>query len=433
MFNLEYKHIKIYQLIIIIFWLVLIISLSYRSYHDNRMRTLAIAYDEANSNIKKDLNLQIWNSSHQNIYVPLNEKTPVNKYLKNHKYKTITHPNGQKLTLLIPAYILKQVCKQNRKTDESLSRIISNKPINPENITDAWEEQALGKLRLGSKEELLLDLHSKCPKIRLIRPLFATKSCLRCHTTQNYKINDIIGGISSTIFLKQYLQQEKATIHTDLIIYLSLFLIGLFLILFGGKIIHKKISKEQAIKEELRISKENLLNSQEVANIGNWQWDLTTNNFTYTPIVANILGIEQNCKNKNILDIIKKIVLKEDITTVMKKIQNVVNSRIIRSMSFRINHPQKGIRWIECGSPKLLYNPDNPKQIKAMGIIQDITEHRKMGDELTATVEELQKFNSLAIDRELKMIELKNEVNNLCKKLKLPPKYTITEDTETKY
>jgi len=44
---------------------------------------------------------------------------------------------------------------------------------------------------------------------------------------------------------------------------------------------------------------------------------------------------------------------------------------------------------------------------------QDITERKHMEGELTKNVEELERFRKLAIGREVKMIQLKEEINEL--------------------
>jgi PAS domain S-box-containing protein len=58
---------------------------------------------------------------------------------------------------------------------------------------------------------------------------------------------------------------------------------------------------------------------------------------------------------------------------------------------------------------------------------QDITERKHMEEELKRNVEELEQFSKLAIGREIKMIELKEEINELLGKLGQGEKYEIVE------
>jgi hypothetical protein len=55
-----------------------------------------------------------------------------------------------------------------------------------------------------------------------------------------------------------------------------------------------------------------------------------------------------------------------------------------------------------------------------------------MDDELKKSMAELERFNRLAVGRELKMIELKNEVNRLCERLGEEPRYRIASVKDEK-
>jgi PAS domain S-box-containing protein len=63
---------------------------------------------------------------------------------------------------------------------------------------------------------------------------------------------------------------------------------------------------------------------------------------------------------------------------------------------------------------------------KRLGIIlQDISERKKAEEVLKEKIEELERYKKLTVDRELKMMELKKETNELCIKLGEKQKYTM--------
>ncbi len=64
----------------------------------------------------------------------------------------------------------------------------------------------------------------------------------------------------------------------------------------------------------------------------------------------------------------------------------------------------------------------------AIGLIRDISKRKAAEEELKKKAEELEAFNKLAVDRELKMIELKKEINALLEKLGKEPGYKIIGD-----
>jgi hypothetical protein len=55
----------------------------------------------------------------------------------------------------------------------------------------------------------------------------------------------------------------------------------------------------------------------------------------------------------------------------------------------------------------------------------DIIEQRLAAKELHEHMDELTRFNKAMVSRELKMIELKKEVNELCGQLGKPARYTL--------
>lgn len=69
--------------------------------------------------------------------------------------------------------------------------------------------------------------------------------------------------------------------------------------------------------------------------------------------------------------------------------------------------------------------PDYPACLAGFTI--DITEQKKSEEALKLKIDELEQFNDLTVGRELKMIELKREVNSLLIKLGGKEKYTIVE------
>jgi hypothetical protein len=66
-------------------------------------------------------------------------------------------------------------------------------------------------------------------------------------------------------------------------------------------------------------------------------------------------------------------------------------------------------------------------KIGSFGMFTDITERRHIEEDLKRNVEELELFNKLAIGREIKMIQLKQEINELLGQLGQAEKYEIVE------
>lgn len=91
----------------------------------------------------------------------------------------------------------------------------------------------------------------------------------------------------------------------------------------------------------------------------------------------------------------------------------------------------KGLRkdgssfWVSMNVKFIIDNKGNIAGTE--GIVRDITERKKAEETLKAKMEELDRFHKLTVGREITMVELKKEVNNLLNKSGLDNKYKIVE------
>ena len=67
----------------------------------------------------------------------------------------------------------------------------------------------------------------------------------------------------------------------------------------------------------------------------------------------------------------------------------------------------------------------NDMIIEAWGTQTDITERKQAEEELKTKMKQLEIFNDASVGRELRMLELKKEINELLAKLGKEPKYEI--------
>ncbi len=84
------------------------------------------------------------------------------------------------------------------------------------------------------------------------------------------------------------------------------------------------------------------------------------------------------------------------------------------------------IRYLEMRSTDILWNETDA----SLASLRDITEHRKAQEALLERNSELVRFSQLGVERELRMIELKREVNELCLKLGEAPRHRIAGDSD---
>lgn len=244
-----YKKTRKYLIGIVTVWSVIVIG-SYLwnvSHEEAYMKTLA--KKDAIANFNKDQAFRFWASEHGGVYVKADQKTPPNPNLSHIPERDVTTPSGKVLTLMNPAYMVRQMMEDFPGEYGVKGRIVSDKPLWKPNAPDAWEADAIEKFKHGSTEKFEYTRQDGEEYLRLMRPMIAEKKCLKCHAAQGYKEGDVRGGVEVIVKMSPYLEEYKRIrsrlLETHLIIYLS----GLLLILLGGRKLNRyliQLEEEQA-------------------------------------------------------------------------------------------------------------------------------------------------------------------------------------------
>lgn len=189
---------------------VVSISLGWALY-SSRQQSLEIARREAAVYIAKDIAFRNWATSHGGVYVPPTEKTPPNPYLSHVPDRDVETTSGKRLTLMNPAYVLREMQTHFSGPFGEKGRIISLKPLNPINAPDAWERQALEQFERGAKEVREIVDIAEIPHFRMMKPFYVEKGCLKCHGRQGYQLGDVRGGIAVTLSLAPFIETANLT------------------------------------------------------------------------------------------------------------------------------------------------------------------------------------------------------------------------------
>lgn len=171
--------------------------------------SLNTAIAAARASLAKDIGFRNWASSHGGVYVPPTELTPSNPFLGDPQRDVVT-TSGLKLTLMNPAYLIREV-QENFGGDLGIkSHLTSLKLLNPKNAPDEWETRALESFERGAKEALEISSLDGKAHLRLMRPLTVSIACLKCHGHQKYRDGDVRGGIGAYVLLQPYTDIQLA-------------------------------------------------------------------------------------------------------------------------------------------------------------------------------------------------------------------------------
>ena len=247
-------------------------SLVWSSYQ-LRDTILALALTQVRVAHEKDVVYRRWNALHGGVYVPVSETTTPNPYLHVPERDLLT-PSGQRLTLVNPAYMTRQVHELQLERSGMYGHITSLNPIRPENRADAWEAEALASFERGALEVSSVGRVGAegQESMRLMRPLVTEEVCLTCHRQQGYQLGDIRGGISVAVPMEPWwaaLKRERlATARTHIL----LWLLGLGGIGLASWHIRLRVRERDRAEAGLRQAKEeaegaNQVKSQFLANM----------------------------------------------------------------------------------------------------------------------------------------------------------------------
>lgn len=247
--------------------------------------TLNTAAAAARSSLAKDIGFRNWANSHGGVYIPPTAQTPPNPYL-NVPDRDVMTTSGKALTLMNPAYIVREI-QQNFSGDLKIkSHLTSLKPLNPLNLPDEWETKALQSFEQGNKEALeVSDLEGK-PHLRLMLPLPVTEGCMKCHASQGYKVGDVRGGIGAYVLLEPYLEIVAARSSELTMSHGVIWLIGLF----GIGFVFRREQLNIAHREEVSTELQKLFQAIEQSPISTVITDLSANIQYVNEAFLNITG-----------------------------------------------------------------------------------------------------------------------------------------------
>jgi len=231
-------------------WTAVVLGLLLRDIATIRETSLEMAQREAAAHFNMDWSSRLWATSHGGVYVPASKQTEPNPFLKNVPERDIFTPSGKHLTLMNPAYMIRQMMEHYSDLYGVLGHITSLKPLREETSPDDWEKSVLISFEQGTGEAGEVVEVKGRPFYRLMKPLLTEQGCLKCHESQGYRVGDIRGGLSVSVPLDPYLIAQKKEIVTHSVSFSILWVLGLSGILFFGRRL-KSHAEDQQKTEEL--------------------------------------------------------------------------------------------------------------------------------------------------------------------------------------
>jgi len=305
------KNLKNIFIIICSFWFFIIAVNCVIYYFHVKAHVYSMALDKAREGFEKDVILREWISTLGGVYVPVSDHVKPNPYLKIPR-RDVTTEEGEKLTLLNPAYVTRLLHEfENKKNDDIISHITSLDPVNPKNQPNRWEKRALKSFEAGKTEyKQLADKNGKTV-FRYMASLKVKEACLKCHGEKGYKIGDryyevgeIRGGISVTLNFSPYRAVLVRDTKQFVISSAVLGLLG-----FLGLFVTYRIIRKQ--RRETENERDKYLALFENSPLGIVQYDKEGNILECNRIFADLMGSsEEKITQMNLLDLNNEKIIK---------------------------------------------------------------------------------------------------------------------------
>jgi len=141
-------------------------------------------------------------------------------------------------------------------------------------------------------------------------------------------------------------------------------------------VIAQNITEGKRIENELKQSESQLIEAQRLANVGSWNWDLESNDRTWSDELYRIFGLPRDGSAPDLDATLLECVHPEDRELVRSSIEHSMRDQESCSFSFRIIRPDGAERVIH--SQGNVVTDSGGNLIRMFGTAQDVTERKEI-------------------------------------------------------
>ncbi len=384
------RRVRAVLLTVALAWSVLIAGLFAWNYWSSYRAILDVARVFANESFGKDLAFRHWASIHGGVYATITPESPPNPYLADVPERDLTTPSGKKLTLINPAYMMRQVYELGAMNVSSRAHITSLNPLRPENAPDPWERHALQAFERGEMEVSSIEQMGAESYFRFMRPIRVDGGCLGCHAKQGYKIGDIRGGISVSMLWSPYRQRLEAEQFSLGLGFGTLLIIGLLGLRWSRARLESALIERQVSAEKLRESEERYIRAVDGANDGIWEWIPATGEDYLSPRWKQLLGYEDH-ELANVQESFFNQIHPEDMAVAQEAVRAHLEERKPYRVALRLLCKGGDYRWFFSRGQAQWDEQGRP--LRMSGSITDITDQKLAENMLATTLIQLHERN----------------------------------------
>lgn len=238
------------------------------------------------SSFDKDQAYRQWASSHGGVYVEPTEKTPPSPWMAHIKERDIVTTEGKKLTLMNPAYMLREMMQDYSDLYGLKGRIVGIVYLNANNKADEWEANAIRSFDKGTKEIIEFTGSGDDEYLRLMKPMIMEQDCQKCHGHLGFANGSVRGGVSVSLPMKTYRESESEFIQSIVFTYFIIWFIGMLAIIIVSINAFRYLKRRDSDLEELVISSQVFNNTLDAIFITDATGKILRINRTFTDMTG---------------------------------------------------------------------------------------------------------------------------------------------------
>ncbi len=180
--------------------------------------------------------------------------------------------------------------------------------------------------------------------------------------------------------------------------------------------LEKSESRRKQVEQALRESEALLARSQRIARVGSWQYDVAADRLAWSDETYRIFWLEPQASAATYEAFLEAVhpddraAVDEAFSGSLRGRENgyEIEHRIVRKSTGEVRHVFE----------RCIHERDaDGTVIRSIGMVQDITQRKRVEEQLNLRMEEIERFNRLAVGREQRILELKREVNELSRQM----------------
>lgn len=234
----------------------------------------------------------------------------------------------------------------------------------------------------------------------------------------------LLGAGYSGIYEKEYIRKDGVVFPVELQAYATYKADGTIRYIWG---IVRDLTERKKAEARIKESAERLNLVIFGAELGTWEWNITTGEVIFNDQWARMLGYSANEIDKHISSW-ERLVHPDDLPEVKKILhEHLEGKNDFYEADFRMKHNTGRWIWIS-DRGKVIERDTHGVAVKASGIHLDITARKLAEEALEKKIAEIRSRNELMLGREERILEIKCEVNQLLVELGREKKYKTVID-----